>query len=258
MSTVAIIQARMNSTRLPGKVLRPLVGRPMLWHIFRRLGQASRIDKIVVATSSSLSDKAIRRYCRSQGIAVFAGPEKDVLDRFYQAARSFQASRVVRITGDCPLTDPAVVDQVIEMVQEEGYDFAGVATGAGAVFLKEGRFPDGLDAECFSFQSLETAWSESTSPSDREHVTPYIWQNNDRFRVGMLTADRDYGQYRWTVDTEADLQLVRKIYSGLYPENSFFSMQDVLEFLQEHPELAKSNQKLVGREGYQEVWRSAS
>jgi spore coat polysaccharide biosynthesis protein SpsF len=134
----------------------------------------------------------------------------------------------------------------------------GVATGAGALFLEGGHYPDGLDCECFTFEALKTAWKEATLTSDREHVTPFIWRSPDRFRVGSLRAMDDYGRYRWVVDNEADFELVRQVYEALYPFNQFFLMQDILEFLARNPNVSNLNQSYVGHENYEAVWFPAS
>jgi len=254
MRPVAIIQARMGSTRLPGKVLKPILGRPMLWYIVQRIRYVPDVVEVVVATSEQPGDEPIRDFCREYGIASFAGSESDVLDRFYQAAIQYRGDPLFRITGDCPFVDPEVVARLLELYKTGCYDHVGVATGAGAIFLDGGRFPDGLDAECFSFATLERAWREATAPSDREHVTPYNWRVPGRFRVGTLKAEKDYSKLRWTVDNEADFQLVSRIYEALYQEDKPFLMADILNYLVQHPELVKMNQDFIGKEGYREIW----
>ena len=254
MRTVAIIQARMGSTRLPGKVLLPIMGKPMLWHIVHRMQTARRIEAIVVATSTNPADNKIADFAGQHGLLCFRGSEHDVLDRYYQAAKEFRADSVVRITGDCPLVDPELVSCLIEMYEQGSYDHVGIAAGAGAIFMDGGRFPDGLDAECFRFAALERAWREATEAGDREHVTPYLWRVAGRFRTGLLKAERDYSHLRWTVDTEADLCLVRQVYEALYTEGRIFLMADVLSFLDNHPDLGTANEGLIGKEGYMQVW----
>ena len=254
MQPVAIIQARMGSRRLPGKVLREICGKPMLWHVIRRVRQVRMIEQIVVATSSQPIDSPIRDFCGANGITCYAGSEQDVLDRFYRAAQSSSADPIIRLTGDCPFVDPQVVSKLLVLFSGGEYDHVGVATGAGALFLTGGQYPDGLDCECFTKAALETAWKEATLTSDREHVTPFIWRNTRRFKVGSLKAIDNYGQYRWVVDNEADFALVSRVYEALYPSNEYFLMQDILEFLAKHPEVADLNQSYVGYEGYEDVW----
>lgn len=255
MRPVAIVQARMGSTRLPGKVLKPILGRPMLGHIVRRLGYVPGLAGLVVATSDRPGDEPVRAFCRENDISVFAGSEEDVLDRFYRAAGQANGDPLLRITGDCPFVDPDLVGRLIGMYGAGGYDHVAVATGAGALHLAGGRYPDGLDAECFGFSALARAWREATEQSDREHVTPYIWRNKALFRCGHLAAEKDWSHLRWTVDNEADFAMVRKVYEALYREEAPFLMADILAFLDDHPELSESNRGFIGKEGYAEVWR---
>jgi len=257
MRPLVIIQARMGSTRLPGKVLKPILGRPMLWHIVRRMRYVPGVADVVVATSDKPGDKLIHRFCRENGIAFFAGSETDVLDRFYRTAAKYNGDPLIRITGDCPFADPEIVAKLLRFYESGCYDFVGVATGAGAIFLDNGRFPDGLDAECFSFAALELAWREATDLLDREHVTPYIWRNKQLFRCGTLDSEHDYSNLRWTVDHEADFQLVSRVYEELYREDKPFLMNDILCYMARHPELAKSNQAFIGKEGYLKFWESS-
>jgi spore coat polysaccharide biosynthesis protein SpsF len=222
----------------------------MLWHIYQRAAMTPGVARVVVATSREAGDEPVRTFCGEANLPVFAGSETDVLDRFYQAARQFQADPVIRITGDCPLVDPEVVGRLLEHYARGDYDHVGVATGAGAIFLEGGRFPDGLDAECFSFAALERTWREAVEPSDREHVTPYIWRMPGRFRLGLLLADHDYSQLRWTVDQEEDFLLISDIYAALHRKGEAFGMNEVLAYLHRRPELAAVNQSFRGQEGY--------
>ncbi len=254
MKPVAIIQARMGSTRLPGKVLKPILGRPMLWHIVHRLRFVHGLQNVVVATSDMPQDEPIRQFCHAANISCFSGSESDVLDRFYQAARQFQGDPLIRITGDCPFVDPKIITELLNLYQKSGADHAGVATGAGAIHLEGGRFPDGLDAECIRFSALEKAWREATAASDREHVTPYIWRNKKMFRCVVLKGQDDYSHLRWTVDNESDFQLVTKVYEHLFRDEKPFLMEDILRFLDRHPEIADLNKAFIGREGYQKLW----
>ena len=151
---MAIVQARMGSTRLPGKVMRPILGRPMLWHVVQRVRQTSGVDKLVVATSNQPSDEPIRRFCRENQIACTAGSEQDVLDRFYQSACQHKGAPLLRVTADCPFVDPRLIERLLELFRSATYDHVGVATGAGVLHSEHGRFPDGLDTECFSFEAL--------------------------------------------------------------------------------------------------------
>jgi spore coat polysaccharide biosynthesis protein SpsF len=254
MSAVAIVQARMGSSRLPGKVLRPLVGKPMLWHIVDRLRRCSRVSTVGVATSDKAGDQPIRDFCAEAGIAWFAGDERDVLDRFFLAAKAFGGDPVVRVTADCPFVDPELVDKLIAMYDAGDYDHLGVATGAVAFKHKGARYPDGLDAECIRLAALERAHREAVESSDREHVTPYLYRVDGRFRNGMLMADEDHGALRWTVDHEADFRVVQAVYEGLWRQDKPFVMGDILAFFAAHPELRAINEQFVGLEGYRSVW----
>lgn len=257
MATVAIIQARMGSTRLPGKVLKSILGKPMLGHIVNRVRQAEGVNEVVVATSELATDEQIRQFCSENAITCFAGSEADVLDRFYRAAVSRNADPIIRITGDCPFADPMIIAELIRQYRKGCYDHIGVATGAGALHLEQGRFPDGLDAECFSFAALEKAWREAAHGSDREHVTPYIWRNKNIFRIGSLMCEQgDYSHLRWTVDNDADFDLVTKIYEALYSEGRVFLMDDVVRLLMERPDLCEMNRNFIGKEDYEKVWQA--
>lgn len=255
MNAIAIIQARMGSTRLPGKVLLEILGTPMLGHIVERVSLAPGVAGVVVATSDQPADAPIRAFCRERSIVFFAGSEQDVLDRFYRAAADNSADPVIRITGDCPFADPGVIGRLLALYGSGGYDHVGVATGAGAIFLEGGRFPDGLDAECFSFAALKRAWREATLPADREHVTPYIWRNKDLFRCGNLLADGDFSSMRWTVDNSADFEFATGVYAGLYRPGKPFCMTEVLDYVLAHPELAELNRSFIGQEGYRKLWQ---
>ena len=254
MRPIAIIQARMGSTRLPGKVLLPLAGKPALWHIVERLRSVPRIADVVVATSTSPGDDAIREFCSEYGVPVHSGSEEDVLDRYYLAAVESSADPVIRITGDCPLVDPGIASKLIGFYEEGDWDHAGVPIGVGAQTLGLNGYPDGLDAACFSFEVLETMWCEATEPEDREHVTTFLWRSPDRFRCGNLSAPHDYSTIRLTIDHPEDYELVSAIYDALYDESHTFSFEDVLEFLDENPEMLQVNAKYVGHEKYRELF----
>ena len=255
---VAIVQARMGSSRLPGKVMKAILGRPMLGHIVERLRAVPALADVVVATSDREQDEAICAFCAGENIRWLAGSEADVLDRFYRAAVREGGDPLIRITADCPLVDPELVTRLMARYDTGEFDHVAVATGAGAMFLSGGRFPDGLDAECFSFDALARAWREATDALDREHVTPYIWRNKEIFRCGHLLSDTDYSAMRWTVDTEEDFALIDRIYQALYRSDRPFTMADVLRFLEQNPDLAQKNRRFIGQEGYENVWRRAS
>jgi glutamate-1-semialdehyde aminotransferase/spore coat polysaccharide biosynthesis protein SpsF (cytidylyltransferase family) len=237
---IAIVQARMSSTRLPGKVLADVYGRPMLWRVVSRLGRARLLDKVLVATSENPSDDAIARFCEQEGICCFRGSETDVLDRYYQAARAHRADVVVRITSDCPLIDSVVVDKVVDRFLNGRFDYVSNALRY--------TYPDGLDTEVFSFEVLEQAWREATKNSEREHVTPYL--RSGKFRVENVENDRLLPRnLRWTVDEPADLEFVRKVYAG-FKGKDHFGMTEVLDFLSHESTLQELNSSVLSNEGY--------
>lgn len=239
----AILQARMSSSRLPGKVLRPLLGVPMLLRQVERIRRATTLDALVIATSTDRSDDALERVCTENGLSCFRGALDDVLDRFYQASREHHPEYVVRLTGDCPVADPAVIDAVVRYTVAGGFDYASNTLPP--------TFPDGLDVEVFTFQSLETAWGEARLPSQREHVTPFIHQQPERFRTGNYAAAHDQSHLRWTVDEALDFELIRQIYESLYPTKPDFNTNDVLALLDRRPELRTLNTAYGRNEGYQ-------
>jgi spore coat polysaccharide biosynthesis protein SpsF len=231
---VAIVQARMSSSRLPGKVVMPILGKPMLALQIERLRRCTRIDRLVVATSRRADDDPIVNLCGTQAQPVFRGSLDNVLDRFYQAAKTHGATHVVRLTGDCPLADPECIDDLIRFYVRTGCDYASNC--------RPPTLPDGLDAEIFSFKTLELAWREAVEPFEKEHVVPFIIKNPQRFRVANFRYHRDLSHLRWTVDEPEDFELIRRIYEALYPENPAFNLKDILRFLERHPELTNINQ----------------
>ncbi|MFZ3263888.1 MAG: aminotransferase class III-fold pyridoxal phosphate-dependent enzyme [Terriglobales bacterium] len=238
---VAVIQARMGSRRLPGKSLAEIEGRPMLWHVIQRVKRAALIDRVVVATSTNRADDVIEEMCRKNRVPCYRGSENDVLDRFYTAARAEKASQVVRITADCPLIDPEVMDRVVRRFQRGDLDYASNAMVR--------TYPDGLDTEIFSFSALERAWHEATRTSEREHVTPYLRSN--KFRTANVESDSAslYQHYRWTVDEAEDLEFIRAVYHALREKDNF-GMKDVLELIEKNPGLEKMNSEIVSNRGY--------
>lgn len=237
---VTIVQARMGSTRFPGKSLAEISGKPMLWHVVNLARIAKTVDKVVVATTDQLSDDRVATFCLREGIDCFRGSESDVLDRVYHAAKEQHADVVVRITGDCPLIDPLVIDKVVNCFKEGAWDYASNALRYS--------YPDGLDTEVFSFCALEQAWRESNKPSEREHVTPYL--RGGKFRTVNVESDIPVplGIHRWTVDYPSDLEFVRRIYAE-FPAPTYFRHQDILDFLKRTPDLSPLH-KIVSNEGY--------
>lgn len=235
----------MSSTRLPGKVLREILGKPMLWHLINRVKRSKYIEKIIIATSLKEIDRPILQVAGSSAVDSFAGSEDDVLDRYYQAAKKFGADPVIRITADCPLIDPQVIDKAIEVyLKNKGaVDYVTVCIPP--------TYPDGLDTEVFSLVALEKAWKEAKKQTEREYVTSYIWKNNQFFRHLNVSNQNDLSYMRWTVDEERDFLFVLEVYKALYKsEEKIFYMNDIINFLEGHPEIAAINQGIGRNEGY--------
>lgn len=232
MRTVVIVQARMGSTRLPGKTLRPIAGKSMLAHVVDRVKRAENMDEVVVATTTKPADDAIVAECTKLGVRYFRGSEDDVLDRYYQTAVAFDAAVVVRITSDCPLIDPEIIDKLIAIIQAQDVDYVSNALTRS--------FPRGLDAEVFKLSALRRAYEQANQAYQRVHVTPYIYQHPNEFALSELVADADYSMHRWTVDTLADWELITAIYTHFALVEDF-SWQDVLAYVQAHPELSQLN-----------------
>lgn len=238
---LCITQARMGSSRLPGKVLRQCLGRPLLQYHIEQLRKARSIEQLVVATSTEAGDDAIEAFCIEAGVACFRGSEQDVLDRFYQCALAEGAETVIRVTADCPLIDPALVDLLVA-----GYQAADGALDYAC--LDVDRLPRGLDAEIFSFAALQTAWREATRQNEREHVTPFIYGHPDRFELATVCPDNaDHGDYRLCVDEQADFDVVSGILRALYQEGASLSWRRITGFLDENPKLKARNQGVQQR-----------
>ncbi|MGB2603702.1 MAG: glycosyltransferase family protein [Candidatus Sulfotelmatobacter sp.] len=234
MRVVAIIQARMGSTRLPGKVLKDLCGATVLARVVNRTGRATLLDEIVVATTVKPADEAIVQECERLSVACFRGDEADVLDRYYRAAQHFFADAIVRITSDCPLIDPEVVDKTIRAFLEERPDYASNTCVP--------NYPRGLDTEVTTLAALQSAWTNAIHPYQRSHVTPYIYENPKKFRVLSVMGDKDNSGHRWTVDTPEDLEFVRAVYSCFRDDR--FLLSDVLKLMEREPQLAEINREV--------------
>jgi spore coat polysaccharide biosynthesis protein SpsF len=245
---LAIIQARMSSSRLPGKVLKPILGRPMLAHHLERLQRGKHIDKLLVATSQEADDTPIANLCLDLGVDCFRGSLEDVLDRFYHAALPYLPDTVVRLTGDCPLADPEIIDRAIEYFNAHECDYISNTL--------DRTFPIGLDVEVFRFESLQKAWQEATLPSEREHVTPFLYNHPDRFTIGQMTTTPDMSTHRWTVDEPEDFEFVSAVYEALYARNPHFGADAILTLLEERPELLKINYHIKHGEGYEKSLRA--
>jgi len=232
MKVSALVQARMGSTRLPGKVLKPIVGKSMIELLLTRLSKSSELDEIVVATSKDAKNDELQLVVESLGYRCTRGSEKDVLSRFYESAKFIGADVVVRITGDCPLVDSKLVDECIK-----GYNNSNVDYFSNINPL---TYPDGLDIEVISFESIERANNEAKSKFDREHVTPYI-RNSDNFSQSSMQHTEDLSNQRWSVDEPEDLIVVTNVFEYFSP-NIFFDWKDVLELSRSQPKLFQENQ----------------
>jgi spore coat polysaccharide biosynthesis protein SpsF len=228
MRIKAFIQARMGSTRLPGKVLKTVLGRPLLDFLVERLSQSREINDIVILTSNQPEDDKIALFCQEKNLSCFRGSEDDVLDRFYQAALQTNPEGIVRITSDCPLTDPDIIDQVIREFRQEYPKIDYVSNSM------ERTFPRGLDVEVFSFKALEKAFQNASRPEEREHVTVYLYRHPKQFHLKNVAHFPSLAHHRWTVDTIEDFTLIRLILENLYPRNPQFRLKDVLDLLKEH------------------------
>jgi spore coat polysaccharide biosynthesis protein SpsF len=239
---LGLLQARTSSRRLPGKVLKSILGVPMLEHQLQRITRAQSIHTLVVATSAQPEDDAIEALCHGLEVECFRGDQNDVLDRLYQASLPYQPAHVVRLTGDCPLTDPTVIDAVIAAHLSHSNDYTSNTLCP--------TFPDGLDVEVLRFSALKTAWQEASLPSHREHVTSFIYQHASRFRLENVHRDEDLSSLRWTVDEPEDLDFIREVYNHLYPNLPNFGTEDVLNLLRSHPQIATQNKRFLRNEGY--------
>lgn len=239
---VAIVQARMGSTRLPGKVMLPLAGRPMIHHVVERVGRVPEIDEVIVATSALERERPLVEYLEGIGIPVFRGSEQDVLERYYFAARNYNADIVVRITADCPLLSPAITSRTIRVFLSEypKYDYASNA--------RIRSFPRGTDTEVLSFSVLKKAYIEATKPYEREHVTPYIWMKPEQFAIKDIVSPVDLQSLRLTVDEKEDYLLARAVYDSLYPDDPNFDIGEILQLLLLNPNLIKINQNIDQKE----------
>jgi spore coat polysaccharide biosynthesis protein SpsF (cytidylyltransferase family) len=241
MNIVVIIQARVGSTRLPGKIMKKILGKTVLIHDLDRIKEMKTINKIVVATTDLEEDdiivKAVKGYDRN--IGTYRGSESDVLDRYYKAAKEFNATVIVRITSDCPLIDPNVSDLVVEAFLKNDCDYCCNTLPR--------TFPHGLDTEVFSLDALERVWEEAKIPYEREHVTPYIREDTNKFRRINVKNNDDLTHLRWTLDYQEDFEFITEIYKRIYPKKKIFYMQDILNVLHAEHWLVELNSKHVNR-----------
>jgi len=247
MKIVIMIQARRGSSRLPDKVLLPVLGKPILSRMIERVLQSRYSGDLTLVTTTDLHDEVIEELGVNSGIQVYRGHPTDLLDRHYQAARILNADAIVKIPSDCPLIDPSIIDRVIGYYLQYSDQFDYVSN------LHPATYPDGSDVEIMSFSALERAWHEASLPLEREHTTPYFWENPDRFRIGNVLWESDLDlsmSHRWTIDYWEDYLFIRSIYEKLYPNDRCFSLNSILKLIEEQPELMEINEKYVGVNWY--------
>ena len=238
MRVTAIIQARMGSTRLPGKVLKNIKGKTVLSHVIERVKQAESVDEIIIATSDKQQDEPIMEEALSNDVKIFRGSEKDVLSRYYLAAKENRAETIIRITSDCPVIDPKVIDEIVNFYEESEHD---IVTNAGSE-PDTRTYPRGLDTEVFSFRALENSYMNAKEHYQREHVTPYIYENANS--VYYYKGKKDLSHFRWTLDTIEDFRLINEIYNYLYQGKHNFYLNEIINLFKEHPELYEINQHI--------------
>ena len=244
MSVHAIIQARCGSTRFPAKVFADIDGNPLIWHVVDRLRHAKRIDKIIIATTVSSIDDRIEEWCKENNVDCFRGSEENVLNRYYSASEAFPSDYIVRITADDPFKEPAVIDAVITKLIEEDYDHVTNNLPPS--------FPEGLDCEAFKKEALNYSEKSAETDFEREHVTQYIYHHPEKFRIGNVACDRQLSNLRWTIDKEADLEMVRAVYAHRNSEKKgILLMDEILDILQKYPEIKKINSEIERSAMYQ-------
>lgn len=243
---LAVVQARLNSTRLPRKALKEILGKPMLWHIIKRIEGAKLVDKIVIATTTK--DKEIIDFAKENKIDYYAGSENDIVGRLYETAKKFDAEAIVRITGDCPLVEPEIIDEEIRcyVINEGEVDFI-------SNIHPRRTYPDGLDVEIYPFKILEIMHKKIKDKFLREWIYTYIIEKPDKFQTVNIENRMDLSEMRWTVDYQEDLIFVREIYKYLYKSGKVFHMEDILKLLEKKPELMKINEKFTCDEAYVEA-----
>ncbi len=235
---VTIVQARMGSSRLPGKVFFPILGEPLLLRMIERVNNSILKGKVVVATTTNAMDNAIYDLCANKKINVFRGSEEDLLDRHYQAAKEYKADVVLKIPSDCPLICPTIIDQVISYFMNHINEFDYVSN------LHPETFPYGNDVEVMTFDALEKAWFQAKRKPEREHTTPYLWENPDQFRIGNVEweSGKNFSKsHRWTIDFAEDYQFIKEVFEALYLRNSNFSFNDIISFVEVNPNVASIN-----------------
>ena len=245
MKKITIVQARVGSSRLPGKVMKTILGKTVLEIQLERMSLSRNCGEIIVATSENELDNIIEEWCRSHGVKCFRGNELDLLDRHYRCALESGADIVAKIPSDCPLIDYRIIDRVFKYYENNDFDYVSN--------LHPATYPDGNDVEVFSFQALEKAFQEATRPLEREHTTPYFWENPSQFKIGNIVWESglDYSMsHRFTIDYKEDFDFIEAVYKDLYPSNPSFSLEDILKLLHDSPVIYEINSKYAGVNWY--------
>jgi len=237
---IAIIQIRLGSTRLPKKAMLKILGKPIIWHIYNRLKFCKNLDEIVIATGDSKNNLEIQDFAKKNNISIFEGNEIDLISRLYQTGEKFHASAIVRITGDSPLVDPTIVDQIISTYKKNIKKIDIVSN------MRKTSFPHGLEVEIFSMESLKKMLVKIKKPEMREGFSLFIEKNSNLFNILNISNSKDLSKLRWTLDYEEDYKFIKKIYEELYIENDVFLMNDILKLLKKNPKLQEINKKHVG------------
>ena len=244
---VTVIQSRMGSSRLPKKVMLPLAGKPLLLRMYERVSAASLTGTIVIATTNEKIDDPIVQLCIDNNIEYYRGHSTNLLDRHYKAAIKYNPDAVVKIPSDCPLIDPDVIDKVLKYYIDNYNNFDFVSN------LHPATYPDGNDVEVMNINALKDAWQNASKPMEREHTTPYLWENRDKFRIGNVEWEtgKDYSMtHRFTIDYPEDYDFIKTVYDLLYSKKKLFSLDDILKLLEEKPEVKKINAKYAGVNWY--------
>jgi spore coat polysaccharide biosynthesis protein SpsF len=241
LKTIAVIQARINSKRLPGKVMLKICGKPVMWHIFHRLKQCSNLDQIVISTGPYNKNKEIHEFAKKFNISLYSGSENDVLDRIFNTAKAYDSDFVVRVTADCPFVDPKIIDRMVSFHHQnyKKYDII--------VNNKPPTFPHGLDIEVSSFEILQKMWLQIKEPNLREWFPLFVEKNPEIFRIHNIPNTSNLSHLRWTIDYPEDFEFTEKVFEQLYSSDKIFLMEDILKLLKNLPELSLINSKYVGQ-----------
>jgi len=237
MKIVAVIQARMGSTRLPGKMLKDMLGKPMLWHLVTRVQKAKYVDDVVIATTVNKEDESLENFALANNLGIYRGSENDIVDRILNAGKKYNADVVVRIWGDCPLIDPNLIDKVLSKFVSSSYDYANN--------FNPPTYPAGMSFEVYTLKSLERIWNATNDMFYRQYPFEYVYANSNSFKTMYDRNDKDLSNMHLTVDYIGDFELVTEIFRNLHSEERVFDLGDILKFLEGHPELKQTNEGLA-------------